>query len=89
MKTNIYIKALAAIFVASAIFAGCRKDTLAQEEEAVILSYETLTGLIPNGSVTVSPEITSGEPSDFSISSVFLGEFAYKGGMFSIDSRTG
>lgn len=89
MKTKIYIKALAALCAASAILAGCRKDDLVQEEPLVKLSYESLTGLIPNGSVTVSPEITSGEPTDFSISSVFLGEFAYKGGMFSIDSKTG
>lgn len=89
MKTNIYTKALAALCAASAIFAGCRKEVPVQEEPVVKLSYESLTGLIPNGRVTTSPEITSGEPADFSISSVFFGEFAYKGGMFSIDSETG
>ena len=89
MKTNIYTKALAALCAASAIFAGCRKEVPVQEEPVVKLSYESLTGLVPNGRVTASPEITSGEPTDFSISSVFFGEFAYKGGMFSIDSETG
>lgn len=89
MKTNIYTKALAALCAASAIFAGCRKEVPVQEEPVVKLSYESLTGLVPNGRVTASPEITSGEPADFSISSVFFGEFAYKGGMFSIDSETG
>ena len=89
MKTNIYTKALAALCAASAILAGCRKEVPVQEEPVVKLSYESLTGLIPNGRVTASPEITSGEPTDFSISSVFFGEFAYKGGMFSIDSETG
>lgn len=89
MKTNIYTKALAALCAASAILAGCRKEVPVQEEPVVKLSYESLTGLVPNGRVTASPEITSGEPTDFSISSVFFGEFAYKGGMFSIDSETG
>ena len=68
---------------------GCQEEILEEEVIPLEISYEAITGVIPNGSAEAVPEVTSGEPSDFAISEMFHGETAYEGSEFAIDSKTG
>ena len=81
--------AITAAFAAGLWLSGCQEEILEEEVVPLEISYEAVEGVIPNGSATAVPEITSGEPSEFKISEMFHGETDYEGSEFTIDPETG
>lgn len=89
MNRLINIISICTAAAAGFCFSGCEEEVLVEEKTVLSLSYTDATSAPNLGSVTITPEITSGEPSDFSISEIFFGESAYKGDEFSIDPDSG
>ena len=81
--------AITAALAAGLWLSGCQEEILEEEVVPLEISYEAVEGVIPNGSATAVPEITSGEPSEFKISEMFHGETDYEGSEFTIDPETG
>ncbi len=81
--------AITAALAAGLWLSGCQEEILEEEVVPLEISYEAVEGVIPNGSATAVPEITSGEPSEFKISEMFHGETEYEGSEFTIDPETG
>ena len=81
--------AITAALAAGLWLSGCQEEMLEEEVVPLEISYEAVEGVIPNGSATAVPEITSGEPSEFKISEMFHGETDYEGSEFTIDPETG
>ncbi len=81
--------AITAAIAAGLWLTGCQEEILEEEVVPLVISYEAVEGVIPNGSATAVPEITSGEPSEFKIREMFHGESDYEGPEFTIDPETG
>lgn len=81
--------AITAAIAAGLWLTGCQEEILEEEVVPLEISYEAVEGVIPNGSATAVPEITSGEPSEFKISEMFHSETDYEGSEFTIDPETG
>lgn len=81
--------AITAAIAAGLWLTGCQEEMLEEEVVPLVISYEAVEGVIPNGSATAVPEITSGEPSEFKISEMFHSETDYEGTEFTIDPETG
>lgn len=81
--------AITAALAAGLWLTGCQEEMLEEEVVPLVISYEAVEGVIPNGSATAVPEITSGEPSEFKISEMFHSETDYEGSEFTIDPETG
>ena len=81
--------AITAALAAGLWLSGCQEEILEEEVVPLEISYEAVEGVIPNGSATAVPEITSGEPSEFKISEMFHSETDYEGSEFTIDPETG
>ena len=83
-KSILILAALAGVLLSS-----CVRENPDQPETVAAVSYNPVKGLIPNKTVTVTPQVESGNPTDFAIKSVFYGETQWKRDMFSIDARSG